>query len=325
MEFFNRNANIITQKNSDNENNNLLLNKIIKYDFRAKRISTSNGLDKQNSELKIDLSNKNNKHNDNNLFLKNENIKNNLDFINKFLELQKQSIQKLKETNYKEYYLISKDWFIKLINILKSDTNSDIKNDIGKINNYDFLIDKDSFFINTLFINQQYENINLIKPKFSFIEYYNPVAINDKFWTFLFQEFNGGPEVKEKNDYYEKKKQIDFSKYIKINLIILPKKDINIKVDNEKDISEIKNELLNQIQKFNFFINKNKRVNDLYYYLFELKNKYSNLLSFNTNEFKCWIDLNYHEFDDLIKIISDNILLIYNFNNNEFKIKFYIL
>ena len=264
-------------------------------------------IEKKNKEKE---NSKNN--NKNELISKKNNILNLEDLKNKIQSLNRASIEELKKNNQQEFYIIHKYWLKQILdsNNYDYDKNSNIFDYIGSINNYDFLIDK-QIINNALFLNEEdKKNIVILKPKYSLCYILKPFPINKQLWEFLRSTFGGGPElklIKEKKinengqEYYER----DYSQYVKIHCIILPRKSHCV----EKEIK-------NNIQTFYFFINKYTRIHDLQNYLDKLVRAHKNINLVDKYNYECWIDLNYYDYNQLYELIKDKISFIYKLEEN---------
>ena len=168
-----------------------------------------------------------------------------------------------------------------------------------------------------LFLKDEDKKINIIKPKYAFCNKIYPYNTNKGFWDFLQQVFCLGPEIKMESEKIEQEPgkfiyKRDFLKYIKINCILLPAKK------NIYNINEYKIKVIKELQTFSFFFNKYKKVTGLSSHLQQIIKKY-NINIVDINNYKCWIDLNYFNFDKLYEKITKKIPDIYNmYNNNNF-------
>lgn len=233
-------------------------------------------------------------------------------FRRKFIELRAQASKEVKDDNCEEIYLIPRKWFGKLINYINNNSsqNENIKELLGKINNEELLIEK-QIFNKALFLDDEKNEMKILKTRFGLCNAVRPVSINRQFWKFLYKIFGGGPEIRIRSEkilddsgkiIYKK----DIFKHIKINCIILPKK---------KNIVEKKkytNELMEEIQSFYFFVLKNIEIADLLNHLEKIIKVHKSIKIDDINNYKCWIDLNYDSYDVLYKKIQDKINIIYN-------------
>ena len=230
-------------------------------------------------------------------------------------QLKKESVEELKKPECNEYYFISRKFFVKLRKFLNSYSNKDIYEELGKIKNDEFLIDK-KLLDNALYLKDEKESINILKPKYSFCEQYKPLPIFKPFWDFLFENFKGGPEVKESYDYFNGIKQKrDYAKYVKINCIILPKKKVNVDLCGDSRILKSKKDIISAIQSFYFYLHKHKTIKDLLDHLEQIVRCHDQIGLVNKEEYKCWIDLNFKDFKVLLQQFEEKILEVYNINN----------
>ena len=273
-------------------------------------------LEEMDQEEKNNYTEQENKINfiNNNKIPKNFNNINYDSFRKKFKELFDISNSQLKNNNIQmEYYLVPRDWFIKLANSINDhsyDNNKNFYNIVGKINNSDILMDK-QIFDNALFLNDdEKKNITILKPKYCFIKKVRPYPINRQMWEFLHSIYGGGPEIRlfkeiKKNESGEIFYERDHLKYIRINCIILPKKS---------HCGE--NEIKQNIQKFYFYINKYTKIDVLQNHLEQIiraNEKKINLV--DKYNYKCWIDLNYYDFNQLYNLILEKISDLYKLND----------
>ena len=274
---------------------------------------------KKEEETKADINNKNSSQpsqDSNNSFL--------VSFRKTFNELKELLTREFKQENSREFYLISKNWFRKLNDFLKNNTNNNqnIKELLGKIKN-DEILDK-QVMAKALFLNDEdKKEIKILKPKYYLCNYIKPLFLTKKMWDFLYKIFGGGPEIKilseprmgdSGNIIYKR----DMFKYIRVNCIVLPmkKNNSNIKPISTHDVSRsncsYKKKLMNDIQTFYFFVPKNINISDLISHTKNIIKKYTYIKVNDINNIRCWIDLNYDIFEKLLERIEEKICFIYN-------------
>ena len=274
---------------------------------------------KKEEETKAETNNKNNSQSSqdgSNNFL--------ASFKKSFIELREQLFREFKQENSREFFLINRTWFRKLNDFVKnsSNNNQNIKEVLGKIKN-DEILDK-QVLTKALFLNDEdKKDMKILKPRYYFCNYHKPIFLNRKLWEFLYKIFGGGPEVKilseprmgdSGNIIYKR----EIFKYIKINCIILPSKknNSNIKPISMHDISRsncsYKKKLMNDIQTFYFFEPKNINISDLISHTKSIIKKYTYIKVNDINNIRCWIDLNYDNFDKLLEKIEEKICFLYN-------------
>ena len=166
-----------------------------------------------------------------------------------------------------------------------------------------------------LFLNDEKNLINIIKPKYAFLSKIKPKIVNKNVWDICYKIFGGGPEIKIFPEKIEKEKKIvykiDLLKYIRINCIILPFKKKNF------EENEYENELVNDIKIFYTFFNKYNKISDLIIYLEKIMKKH-NIKLIDNSKYKFWIDINYYDFNILNDKINKKIPDIYKmFKNND--------
>ena len=245
----------------------------------------------------------------------------------KLNELKDLSNNELRQ-NCKEYYLISREWMVKLNDYIKGINDIKIEQLKGKKDNDKFLLEKE--IINkALSLDEEKENMIILKPKYAFTSTYKPCPVNKTFWEFITKNFGLEPPVKEFSERIEEENgnityKRDYCKYVKINCIILPKKrnykdSINPYGDNyiNPNISwpipkNYLEGLLKDIQSFYFFSRKNVSIKELLDNIENIVRKYQDIKLINRNNYKCWIDLNFFNFDTLLNLIKENISTIYH-------------
>ena len=319
---------IITKNNNENssestENKTLTLpinieNNLLNKPGQNGEITTH----EKKSELKIDLIKQANdikeeiKKNEQIIFLR-----------EKLNELKDISNNELRQT-CKEYYLIAREWMIKLNDFIKGENNVKLEDLKDKKDNDKFLIEKEKLN-RALTLNQDKDKMIILKPKYAFAITLRPCPVNKPFWEFINKNLGLEPEVK---DYAEPIEQEDgsitykrvYCKYVKINCIILPKKRDYVNENNSYDVDynninlhwpvpqNYIDELMKNIQTFYFFTNKKVIVNDLMDTIENIVRKYQDIKLVDRNDYKCWIDLNYRDFEDQLKLIKEKISDIYN-------------
>ena len=250
---------------------------------------------------------------------------------NKLNELKDLSNNELRQC-CQEYYLISRDWMIKLNDYIKGINDIKLEQLKGKKDNDEFLLEKEK--INrALSINQDKDKMIILKPQYAFAVTQKPCPVNKTFWDFITKYFRLEPEVKE---YAEPIKEEDgtisykrdYCKYVKINCIILPKKrnykneifnSFNDYYTNPNVNWPIPNDyikgLIKDIQNFYFFSRKDISVKDLLDTVEDIVRKYPDIKLVDRSDYRCWIDLNYYEFENLLNLIKEKISDIYNIYN----------
>ena len=287
---------------------------IEKKETMIKNKSENLPLEEINQEEQNTRKEKDNKNSNINYYEKKTNLNNfNYDsFKRKFSELINQSSNQFKNNIQQEYYLVPRDWIFNLVNLvkLKTSDNQNFYYKIGKIDNSDILIDK-QILDNALFLNDdEKRNHTIIKPKYHFISKIKPYSVSKELWEFLHSNFGGGPEIKllkvaKKTDSGEIIYERDFLKYVKINCIILPKKYHC----GEKEIKK-------NIQTFYFFINKYTKIEALQNHLDQIVRANEQKINLvDKYNYKCWIDLNYYDFNQLYNLILEKISVIYKLND----------
>ena len=231
----------------------------------------------------------------------------------------------------KEFYLISRDIMVKINNYLSADSDikfSDLKN---PKNNDVFLLDKE-IIDKAISLNPEDKNkMIILKPKYAFCNKFKPVPVNKDYWDCLNKYFEIKPEIKEYSEIVDDKGVIsykrDYCKYIRINCIILPKKrKYNNNITSYKNLysnmssyglsSSINpEEIINDIQNFYFFIHKKTSINDVIIHIEQIINKYQYINLDENKDYKCWIDINYYDFEQLLMLIKEKISQIYNIYN----------
>ena len=324
-ELYPSNQNKINDNSEKNKTCNESTNPIIlEANLRTKRIYSDNIKNENNSKKDNDI-NKNerfeissiqNENEESTKTITNASINNyeiSQDNEN-YKELLRNKFCELKELMTKENrnYLIPRKWFGKFKELFNSSIS--IKELKGKLDNNELLIDK-NIFENALFLNDEKNNIKIIKPKYAFCNALKPLFVNKELWDFFLQNFGGGPEIKIVEEKIENEQKInnyrrDLMKYIKINCIILPPKN------NIINSNDYLNEAKKEIQTFYFYFNKNKNVNELLLHLKEIIKTHKNIKIIDLNNYKCLIYLNYDDYNILYKNIIDHISVIYNINNS---------
>lgn len=286
-----------------------------------KEPNSNKNVRKKEEETKADNNNKNSSQTS-----QNESDNFFVSFKKNFIELREQLFRENKLENTREFYLVSKAWFRKLNEFLKTNTNTNnnqsIKELLGKIKN-DEILDK-QVVTKALFLNDEdKKEIKILRPRYYFCNHIKPIFLNKKLWEYLYKVFGGGPEIKilseprmgESGNIIYKRNMF---KYIKINCIILPmkKNNSNIKPISMHDLSRsnssYKKKLMNDIQTFYFFAQKNINISDLISHTKSIIKKYSYLKVNDINNIRCWIDLNYDIFEKLLSKIEEKICFIYN-------------
>ena len=143
-------------------------------------------------------------------------------------ELKEISNNELRQT-CKEYYLISRQWMIKLNDFIKRENNIKFEDLKDKKDNDEFLIEKEKLSRALTLNGQDKDKMVILKPKYAFAFTLRPCPVNKSFWEFINKNLGLEPEVK---DYAEPIEHEDgsitykrvYCKYVKINVIILPQK-----------------------------------------------------------------------------------------------------
>ena len=229
-----------------------------------------------------------------------------LNLKNKLKELKDNSNNELRG-QCEEYYLVDRNWMIKLNEYIKGDSSIQLDQLMNNKNNDEFLLEKEK--INrALSLNYDKNNMIILKPKYAFCSSFKPCPVNKTFWEFLKNNFGLEPEIKEYSERLELDDgkimyKRDYCKYVKINCIILPKKrqylnDINSYIYDFNNInshwplpSNYIDELIHDIQSFYFFIRKNYTIKDLMDIIEKIVRKYPDIKLVEKNNYKCWIDL----------------------------------
>ena len=250
---------------------------------------------------------------------------------NKLSELKDLSNNELRQS-CKEYYLISREWMVKLNNFIKGIDDIKFEDLKDKKDNDDFLIEKEKLN-RALTLNQDKDKMVILKPKYAFAITLKPCPINKPFWEFITKNFGLEPEVKEYAEPYEEDDgsiiyKRDYCKYVKINCIILPKKRDYKNENNsyKEDYTKMDlcwpapnnylEELMKGIQTFYFFLKKNVSINNLMDIIEKIVRKYKDIKLVERNEYKCWVDLNFWDFETQLNLIKDKIIDIYNIYDN---------
>ena len=235
-------------------------------------------------------------------------------FIKKFNEIKSEFDKAAENGKVKEYYLISKIWG-KKIKAIKEQNDEFLAKEIGPINNNGILL-KQKIIDGALFLEGEKSEIAIINPKYEFFSQKKPFALNKPLWNFLRDTFGGGPEIKIKAQECESEEKVSYKKdtfpYFRINCIILPKKK---RKNNNYNINEYRNEILNSIQTFYTFYNKNKNISDLLLYIENIVRSHEKISLVDKNSYKCWIDLNSYknyDYNDLYEKIKSKICDLYN-------------
>ena len=274
-----------------NENNSKVLDVLnIKIKPKGKKEETKNEEEK-NEDMEIN-SNKNNKYD----IFKEINEKNIAMFKNKLMELNGIKNEEFKKDECKEFYLISRNWFFKFKNAFKNEYCQRLMELKNNNENNNILLER-QIIDKMLFLKDEDKNINIIKPKYAFCSKIYPYHTNKGVWDFLQQVFCLYPEIKIESEKIEKEPgkfiyKRDLLKYIKINCILLPPKKYIY------NINEYKIKVIKELQTFSFFFNKYKKVTELSNHLKQII-KQNNINLVDINNYKCWIDLNYFNFDKL--------------------------
>ena len=303
----NQNSENVNTINTKNSNNNEILNEI-----EITKLDNNINM-KEDKEINKD----NNKSEDYEVNLKKR--------LNYLKELSNCELKK----HCEEYYLIYREWMIKLNNYLKGENNVKLEDLKGKKDNDNFLLEKE-IKKRALSLNpEEKEKMIILKPKNAFCSLYKPCPINKLFWEKINETFGLEPEVKEhalkiENEdgsfYYQR----DYCKYVKINCIILPKKR-NYKNDSNSYLCDYNNyncswptpnnyiqELMKDIQNFYFFIQKDVSVKELLEMVENIVRKYPDIRLVEKGEYRCWIDTNFFVFENLLNLIKDRISILYN-------------
>ena len=298
--------------NENNLKNNDKLNTPQQNALKGKKIQTKN--EEEEKKNCVTLSNSKQKANKYEIF-KELNENNKILFKRKFEEIYNILVKEFQNNECQEFYLVPRNWFLKLKEFVRELNIQTFKELKGKINNNKLLIDS-QIFEKALLLSEKKNNIKIIWPKYALYYKIKPVVINKQLWEFCHNIFGGGPEIKM----YAEKIEIepgkfeykrDILKYFKINCIILPPK-------NRNEINDFKNDIIKDIKIFYTYFNKYKKINDLKSYLDQIiKINNSNILKLiDTNNYKYWIDLNFDDLNKLQKKINKKINDIYNINNN---------
>ena len=297
----------------NNLKNNIIFHTAQQTAFKGKKIQTKNEEEKNYNIFSNTTKQKINRYE----IFKELNENNKILFRRKFEEINNMLVKEFQNNECQEFYLLIRNWFSKLKDFLKSLNIQIFKELKGQINNNKLLIDK-QIFEKALLLNEDKKIIKIINPKFAFYYKIKPVIITKKLWEFCQNIFGGGPEIKmfaEKIEFEPGKfgYKRDLLKYFKINCIILPPKIRN-------EINDFKNDIIKDIKIFYTYFNKYKKIGDLLSYLNQIikNNNLNNLNLIDTNNYKCWIDLNYDDFNKLQKKINRKINDIYNMNNNNY-------
>ena len=242
-------------------------------------------------------------------------------------ELKEISNNELRQT-CKEYYLIERNWMIKLNDFIKRENNIKFEDLKDKKDNDEFLIEKEKLS-RALTLDQDKDKMVILKPKYAFAFTLRPCPVNKSFWEFINKNLGLEPEVK---DYAEPIEHEDgsitykrvYCKYVKINVIILPQKRDYANENNSYDFDynnidlrwpvprNYIEDLMKNIQTFYFFIKKDVAVNELMDTIENIVRKYQDIKLVGRDDYKCWIDLNYRDFENQLKLIKDKISDIYN-------------
>ena len=265
---------------------------------------------------------------DENNNIKEENKLNDLenDLKKKLIELKNSSNDELRN-NCKEYYLISREWMKKFNNYLKGEENVKLEDLKGVKDNDNFLIEKE-IKNRALSLNNEKENMVILKPKCAFCISYKPCPVNKPFWEEIHTVFGLEPEVKEYSEEEEYngiiKYKRDYCKYVKVNCIILPKKRDYLNDNNfynnifeadskwpaQYNLEKIKKD----IETFYFFSRKDVLINDLIDTIENIIRKYPDIKLVENKDYNCWIDFNYFDFEITRNLIKEKIAEIYNIN-----------
>ena len=249
------------------------------------------------------------------------------DLKKKLIQLKEASNDDLRDNKCKEYYLISREWMKKLNDYLKGESDIKFENLIGVKSNDDFLIEKE-IKNRALSLNNEKDNMLILKPKYAFCFSYRPCPVNKTFWEEIHKIFGLEPEVKEYSEEEEQDGMIkytrDYCKYVKINCIILPRKrdylndnnfynnifEADSKWPSQYNLEKIKKD----IETFYFFTRKDVLVSDLMETIENIVRKYPDIKLVENKDYNCWIDLNYFDFEYTRNLIKEKIAEIYNIN-----------
>ena len=296
------------QNINNNENNQTISNT---NNINNTNIENNNEDKNVNNDANMDIEDNTMNNKDLSLGITEENK---FEFIKKFKELDEELKIEFSNFTCPEFYLVPRGWFRELRNFISMESLQ-ILNDLkGKLHNEEYLIDR-RIFENAYFVNEEDKKISIIKPKYAFYTPLKPLAVNKSLWDFLHKNLGGGPEIKilaekQENEPGKITYKREIIKYIRINCVILPTKK------NISNIYEYKNLIHEEIQTFYFYFNKFKKISELLVYLNQIIKKYENLKLLDRDNYKCWIDLNYDDFKDLINLINSKSIDIYNMNNN---------
>ena len=324
---------LVINKNLDDNNENPNQNTILSFSQNKEINFTENKLSNKEIETKeIKVIPAMNFDVEKNKKLEEENNKREFENVLKYKlsELKEKSNMALRQ-NCKEYYLISREWMIKLNDYIKGMNDIKFEDLKDKKNNDEFLIENE-IIERALMSNQEKNKMIILKPKYSFATTLRPCPVNESYWKFIEKMFGLQPEVKEYADEIEEEDgsityKRDYCKYFKINCIILPKKkDYNIFSSYPCDTNNINlpwptpnkylEELIQDIQTFYFFSRKHVTIKDLIDTIENIVRKYKDIKLVEINNYKCWIDLNYLPFENMLKMIKERISDIYNIYDN---------
>ena len=170
----------------------------------------------------------------------------NIKEIEQYYKLTRQ--YKENKDKYRDVYLIPKEWMTKWKEVTGYADRQNIdfqhyerKGTVPQIDNSVLFVDKESY------LKEKEETQSVIDLK----TLTDVKAINKDIWDFFVGKYGGGPEVKFTVNPGESECYIDIC-YLKINFVILPKKE---------DI--VKEEVLNQLKEYTTYVCINKSVKDI--------------------------------------------------------------
>ena len=170
----------------------------------------------------------------------------NIKEIEQYYKLTRQF--KENKDKYRDVYLIPKEWMTKWKEVTGYADRQNIdfqhyerKGTVPQIDNSVLFVDKESY------LKEKEETQSVIDLK----TLTDVKAINKDIWDFFVGKYGGGPEVKFTVNPGQSECDIDIC-YLKINFVILPKKE---------DI--VKEEVLNQLKEYTTYVCINKSVKDI--------------------------------------------------------------
>ena len=176
---------LVINKNLDDNHENPNQNTILSFSQNKEINFTENKLSNKEIETKeIKVIRAMNFDVEKNKKLEEENNKREFENVLKYKlsELKEKSNMALRQ-NCKEYYLISREWMIKLNDYIKGMNDIKFEDLKDKKNNDEFLIENE-IIERALMSNQEKNKMIILKPKYSFATTLRPCPVNESYWKF---------------------------------------------------------------------------------------------------------------------------------------------